>query len=376
VTFIVPCYRLARLLGECVRSILDQTWQDFEVLILDDCSPDDTPAVAATFTDPRVRYVRNPRNLGHLGNYNKGLHLARGRYIWLISADDALASPTVLEGHVRALEDNHGAAFVFAPGVMCRDGANVGTYGPGWTADRLLSGREFLRLTAGGNMVCAPTALARRSAYRDIGFFPQDLPYAGDWYVWSAFALTGDVVYRADPAARYRVHELSMTTQFYQNASRRIADELEVRWRIRRETTRRGMRRAARAWTVALAHDYAIRIRRKETEDWPFGLTPAQVAGSINAHLPAPGERRRMLGLVHEQLGELSYARGDFDAAAAAYRQAVASRGPSPRAWAKLLLARSGRTGRTAREWIERLRRGALRPTAPSSGGASRAPAA
>jgi glycosyltransferase involved in cell wall biosynthesis len=70
VSFVVPCYKLAHLLRECVESILSQTYGDFEVLIMDDCSPDNTPEVAQSFQHPRVKYVRNDPNLGHLRNYN------------------------------------------------------------------------------------------------------------------------------------------------------------------------------------------------------------------------------------------------------------------------------------------------------------------
>jgi glycosyltransferase involved in cell wall biosynthesis len=66
VSFVVPCYKLAHLLRECVESILSQTYGDFEVLIMDDCSPDNTPEVAQSFQHPRVKYVRNDPNLGHL----------------------------------------------------------------------------------------------------------------------------------------------------------------------------------------------------------------------------------------------------------------------------------------------------------------------
>jgi glycosyltransferase involved in cell wall biosynthesis len=59
VSFVVPCYKLGHLLRECVDSILCQTYSDFEVLIMDDCSPDNTPEVAQSFQDPRVKYIRN-----------------------------------------------------------------------------------------------------------------------------------------------------------------------------------------------------------------------------------------------------------------------------------------------------------------------------
>src|ERR1035437_2272954 len=93
VTFVVPCYNLAHLLPECINSILTQSYEDFEILIMDDCSPDATPQVAQSFRDPRVKHIRNEKNLKHLANYNKGISMARGAYVWLISADDLLFKP-------------------------------------------------------------------------------------------------------------------------------------------------------------------------------------------------------------------------------------------------------------------------------------------
>src|SRR4029077_15915860 len=106
VSFIVPCYHEGALLADCVRSILSQSYQDFEVLIMDDCSNRETFEVARSFRDARVMHVRNEQNLGHLANYNKGIGLARGRYLWLINADDFLSRSYVLERFV-ALMDAH-----------------------------------------------------------------------------------------------------------------------------------------------------------------------------------------------------------------------------------------------------------------------------
>ena len=122
VSFVVPCYKLAHLLGECVDSILGQTYRDFEVLIMDDCSPDNTAEVAQSFTDPRVRHVRNEPNLGHLRNYNKGIELARGKYVWLISADDRLRRPYVLERYVRCLMNIQKSAMSFVLVFVCEVG--------------------------------------------------------------------------------------------------------------------------------------------------------------------------------------------------------------------------------------------------------------
>ena len=85
VSIIVPCYKLAHLLSDCVGSILAQNYGDFEVLIMDNCSPDHTPEVARSFNDPRVKHIRNESNLGHIRNYNTGISLACGKYVWVHS---------------------------------------------------------------------------------------------------------------------------------------------------------------------------------------------------------------------------------------------------------------------------------------------------
>src|ERR1051325_8426833 len=117
VSFVVPCYKLAHLLKECIQSILAQTYENFEILIMDDCSPDDTESVAQSFADPRIRYIRNETNLKHLRNYNKGIELSRGRYVWLISADDCLRRPYILERYVNLLEKQPNVGYVFCPAV-------------------------------------------------------------------------------------------------------------------------------------------------------------------------------------------------------------------------------------------------------------------
>src|SRR5664279_2007316 len=143
VSFIVPCYKLAHLLPDCINSILNQTYSDFEILIMDDCSPDDTPRVAASFDDPRVIHVRNEPNLGHLRNYNKGISLARGDYIWLISADDYLRRPYILERYIELFDAHPRVGYVFCPGVAVRDGKESDAIGYSFNAgrDTILKGR-------------------------------------------------------------------------------------------------------------------------------------------------------------------------------------------------------------------------------------------
>src|SRR5581483_1591587 len=181
-------------------------------------SPDDTPSVARELaaSDARVRYHRQPANGGLPRNINAGLPLARGEFIWLISADDQLAD----DGAVAR------AAAVF------QHHPDVGTV---WSAARRLGGAEErlpnfdhgdaeLHLAAGEfaariwewNTICAPGAVARRACYTELGPepFPVVLPFIGDWYLWFRFGLTRPAHYLPQPLAQYREHGENMTATF------------------------------------------------------------------------------------------------------------------------------------------------------------------
>ncbi len=95
----------AAYLPACLNSILTQSFTDFELIIMDDCSTDDSPAILAALTDPRVKIFRNPENLGLTKSLNLGLELVQGNYIARIDADDTM-HPTRLQHQVDFLENN------------------------------------------------------------------------------------------------------------------------------------------------------------------------------------------------------------------------------------------------------------------------------
>lgn len=103
VSVIIPTYNRAALLPRAVESVLAQSRGDFEVLIVDDCSADDTPAVAAGFADPRVRYFRHETNRGLSAGVNTGIANARGEFIALLEDDDEL-TPNSLADRMAVFE--------------------------------------------------------------------------------------------------------------------------------------------------------------------------------------------------------------------------------------------------------------------------------
>jgi glycosyltransferase involved in cell wall biosynthesis len=92
VDVVVPCYNYGRFLRECVHSALSQEGVAVRVLIVDDCSPDDSEAVGRQLAaeDPRVEYRRNPVNRGHITTYNSAFDWLRAEYTSFLSADDLL----------------------------------------------------------------------------------------------------------------------------------------------------------------------------------------------------------------------------------------------------------------------------------------------
>ena len=102
VTVLMPVYNAELFLSEAIESILRQTWSDFEYLIINDGSTDNSRKIISSFRDPRIRLVDNPSNLGLTKSLNKGLELAEGEYIARQDADD-ISHPKRLERQVQFL---------------------------------------------------------------------------------------------------------------------------------------------------------------------------------------------------------------------------------------------------------------------------------
>ena len=254
---------------------MSQTYGDFEILILDDCSPDNTPEVARSFRDDRVKYIRNERNLGHISNYNKGISLAAGKYVWLISADDLLRTPYVLGRYVELMEPNPRVGYAFCPVMELRTGVSEGVLKSSvlGAEDGVLGGRSFVgilvrravRGNSNGNdrffSVEAPSVLVRKECYDRLGLFPLELPHAGDRYLWCVFALYYDVGYLAEPMVCYRKHDLNISEAFKKHSPNTIInDDIAVPWLVRQRAEAEGFHSVINSCENAIVEGYLSRI--------------------------------------------------------------------------------------------------------------------
>lgn len=347
VSFVVPCYKLAHTLSDCVRSILAQTYSSLEVLILDDCSPDHTAQVASTFGDDRVRHIRNETNLGHLRNYNKGICMASGKYVWMLSADDYLRKPYILARYVKLLEANPRVGYVICPAMGLTGGEETGIVN--WTCigdrDRRMSGRTFLKELLKGNCVSAASALVRRECYERVSLFPTDLPHAGDWYLWCIFALHYDVAYLAEPMIYYRMHGMNMSTVLRkENAKLITEDGMRVRWRMLRHAAEAGERGIVRQCEDLIATKYAILLAETLLDGCATGLTFDEFEAAARENGLGAREEQAFRARVYTALADQCYGRGEHARAREFYRLARTHGSLTARAWIKYLLTHAARS--------------------------------
>lgn len=179
---IIPTYNRAKLLPRAIRSVLDQTFKDFELIIVDDASTDDTEAVAAAFDDEKIVYVRRDKNGGNACAKNAGILRANGKYIAFLDDDDEYL-PTYLAKMFDALEAASAIVGFAWCGVYNIDDTSTGERGLGeelWQPrydNREHAYLSFLR----SRRISAHNGLTvRRSCFDVVGLFDENLRKAVD----------------------------------------------------------------------------------------------------------------------------------------------------------------------------------------------------
>ena len=216
----IPTFNRAEVLREAIQSVLNQTFGDFALEISDNASTDHTPAVVASFDDPRIMYRRSPENVGLLGNYNSFLTGSgdTSEYLVILSDDDLLY-PRFLETAVQALEEHPRAGMVHtAFDQIAADGKVVA---PGnWTGNlsrtTVEPADDFLRASMKWSCrVCPSTALMRSVAIPPEGLRAEEFP-ASDFGLWLRMAAAGwDSIFVAERLAAYRLHTQAESARLF-----------------------------------------------------------------------------------------------------------------------------------------------------------------
>lgn len=271
VSVCVPTYNGERYLRCCLDSILAQTHADFELLLVDDASSDGTPALLADYAarDRRVRVVRNERNLGLVGNWNRSIELARAPWIKFAFQDDLLAADNLARmlaaGAARPIvfarrdfvfeegtPEDVRAAYRALPGIAGVLGGRTDV-----TADAVCEGV----LREPRNFFGEPTAaLLHRSLFERYGVFNADLAQLCDLEFWIRAATNTGLAFVDAPLASFRYHA-SSTSAGNRDASRAervsVYDRLLIQHEVAHADAYANLRRVARAQRRDLGREFA-----------------------------------------------------------------------------------------------------------------------
>ncbi|KYC37131.1 family 2 glycosyl transferase [Scytonema hofmannii PCC 7110] len=212
VTIAIPTYNRSKLLKISLESALAQDYPDFQVLVLDNASSDDTEAVVRSFEDSRIAYVRNESNIGIFGNWQRTVELNSSPYLSILSDDDVLL-PNFIHESVLAL-DNHPqtglsaaqAEFINMNGVTLQV---AGTELSDKLPQGLVSGIEFIHQIVDGRKWILRTSavMFRADALREVGGFDlTHTKYLLDLNLYLRMAAQFDFVFIAKELAQVRFH--------------------------------------------------------------------------------------------------------------------------------------------------------------------------
>jgi glycosyltransferase involved in cell wall biosynthesis len=199
VSVCIPVFNCESFISQTIQSVLDQTYTNLELIILDNASTDLTGEIVQQFKDSRIRYLRNETNIGMMGNWNKALDEAKGKYIKILPADD-LIYPNCLETQVSAIEDKKYPNIAL---VCCkRDIINVEgrkMLARSFTGVRgFIPGKKAVKkiVRSGTNRLGEPGAILFRSdllSHDPQMRFSNQFPYVIDLSLWIKLLSKGDL---------------------------------------------------------------------------------------------------------------------------------------------------------------------------------------
>ena len=203
VSVVLTTYNRAKALRETLDTLLVQTFRDFELIICDDASPDQTREVAMEYVaqDRRLKYHRNEPNLGMPGNLNSGIRMARGEFVANVHDGD-IYDPTLLEKWTAAMRQSPNVAFVFNPyrhlderGATTRiTREELPSIFPG---KHLIEDIYFTRW--GFDSPVWGTVMGRRAFYEEVGLFDSRFGFLSDVDMWLRLAESHEVAYVPEP---------------------------------------------------------------------------------------------------------------------------------------------------------------------------------
>ena len=202
VSVLLPAYNCESFVAEAVQSILKQTFQDFELLIIDDGSTDTTSSILRSFNDPRIRLLPNDRNLGLIATLNRGLILASGQYVARMDADD-IAAPERLSKQVVYLDTHPDVHVVGTMVDLINEQGVIFGGGPRYPTKPEEIRRYLLRECC----LIHPSTIFRKGTVTAVGGYDASASHAEDYDLWLRLSDHHKIANLPDTLLSYRMHK-------------------------------------------------------------------------------------------------------------------------------------------------------------------------
>lgn len=200
VSVIIPTYNREEYISDTVQSVLDQSYRDFEIIVIDDGSTDNTAEKLEKYNS-KIKLIRQ-KNSERAVSRNNGIKNSSGKYIAFLDSDDKWV-PNKLEKQIKILDNKSQFILVYSACLRMNETSNVIK-----SAKRQLdgySGNVFEKLLL-RNFIVSPTPIIRRDYFeKTAGFQTKYIPYE-DWELWLRFSLLGNFYFIEEPLAYYRIH--------------------------------------------------------------------------------------------------------------------------------------------------------------------------
>lgn len=204
ISVLIPTYNYAQYLDEAIQSVINQTYQDFELIVIDNNSSDDTKTKLLKYkTNPKIKCITNDINIGMAQNWNKCILESSGEYIKFLNADDFL-EPTCLEKQAEILDSDLSISLVTSYKNLVGNKRSVITL----PFDYKIDGFEVIKnsLEKNGNWIGEPTVVMFRRRDLYVGLFNIEFRWLPDWDLWLRLLMVGNLYVIPEVLSNFRIH--------------------------------------------------------------------------------------------------------------------------------------------------------------------------
>lgn len=221
VSVIIPNYNHAPYLKQRIDSVLHQTYQDIEVIVLDDCSTDGSAGIIEEYRHhPKISHVVfNDRNSGFtFRQWEKGIHLAKGKWIWIAESDD-WCETTFLETLLTGVKESPHFSMAFCQSHVVDNDLKILKTSENRLLEEVLPGNDFIsgRLVHRNVVINASMCIFKRECYYNVSDRYTGYKFCGDWLFWIEMASLGNVFISGKVLNYFRKHKGDVSSKAYRS---------------------------------------------------------------------------------------------------------------------------------------------------------------